>query len=203
MNDKVQVIIKEAILKCAKPPINVNGTIGAAVNTAADLVSMFMPIPKPKQLPTLDTVFNTAYSGTVWMEMVNKIAAEHNINIIGYPESMIGTIAAGVSGYFARRLPAELREGMTNIGLVSEGLADFKDLLANGLGASKETINYLNAYSTYVFGKKLDETLAACSGSSLDSIILQRIAEAVQKTPSRDEIAEFETFSSLSARDFR
>lgn len=135
--------------------------------------------------------------------MVNKIAAAHNITIIGNSAMMVSTLAAGVSGYFARRLPTELREGMTNMGLMSEGLSDVNELLTSSIGASQETVNYLNTYSTYVFGKKLDETLSSGSDSRLNIDVLQSIAKHMQSAPSREDITEFEAFSGLSAKDFR
>ena len=183
MDPKVQTIIKDAILKCVKPP------------TPSLKIPLFGQI--------LDASFSTANFGAVWLEMVNKIAAAHNVTIIGNSAMMVSTLAAGVSGYFARRLPAELCEGMTNMGLVSEGLSDLDELLTDGIGASRETVNYLNAYSTYVFGKKLDEALSAGSDSRLSIDILQSIAKCVQKVPIRQEISEFEVFSGLSAKDFR
>lgn len=135
--------------------------------------------------------------------MVNKIAAAHNVTIIGNSAMMVNTLAAGVSGYFAIRLPTELHEGMTNMGLMSEGLSDVNELLTSSIGASQETVNYLNAYSTYVFGKKLDETLSANSDSRLNIDVLQSIAKHMQSAPSRKDITEFEAFSGLSAKDFR
>ncbi len=78
-----------------------------------------------------------------------------------------------------------------------------KKLYNDSIGASRETVNYLNAYSTYVFGKKLDEVLSADSDSRLSIDILQSIAKCVQKVPARQEISEFEAFSGLSAKDFR
>lgn len=183
MDPKVQAIIKEAILKCVKPP------------TPSLKIPLFGQI--------LDAGFSTANFGAVWLEMVNKIAAAHNVTIIGNSAMMVSTLAAGVSGYFARRLPTELREGMTNMGLMSEGLSDVNELLTSSIGASKETVNYLNAYSTYVFGKKLDETLSSGSDSRLNIDVLQSIAKYVQSIPSREDITEFEAFSGLSAKDFR
>lgn len=158
--------------------------------------------------------------GDSWLSILNQIATEHNVNIAGIENltsTIMDTIAKNISGYFHRRLLFELHENTsiysTNVYFYillyfyeyfSKRVPDKNNekMVKYGDFISLENLfncYYCSAYSTYVFGSKLNIILASNAGKVLDAdtLLLQKIPKEIQSVEIMKDIINFETFSEL------
>lgn len=196
MNCTVKKILKEAVSTHTYTPLSVSRPFWYSV----ELIDM----------------------GDSWLSILNQIATEHNVNIAGIENltsTIMDTIAKNISGYFHRRLLFELHKNanMHSINIYfyillyfyeyfnkrmsdknnNEKIVKYSDFIS--LENLFNDCHYCSAYSTYIFGSKLDIVLASNAGKVLDAdtLLLQKIPKEIQSVEIMEDIIQFETFSEL------